>query len=93
MKQREKKQETITFKVDGALAETLKQMANRSEFIRSAVLHALDSNCPLCQGVGTLTPEQQKHWAGFLATHTLEKCGECQAVHLVCGAEHGANHH
>jgi len=93
MKRRGGKQETITFKVDGALAEALKQMTNRSEFIRNAVLHALDNNCPLCQGTGTLTPEQQKHWAGFLSTHTVEKCGECQAVHLVCGAEHGGTPH
>lgn len=93
MKRHNKKQETITFKADGALAEALKQMTNRSEFIRNAVLHALDNNCPLCQGTGTLTPEQQKHWTGFLSTHALQKCGECQAVHLVCEAERAGNPH
>lgn len=93
MKHREKKQETITFKVDTALAEALKHVANRSEFIRSAVLHALESECPLCQGTGILSPEQRRHWTGFLATHTLEKCSECQAIHLVCEAGHGEGAH
>lgn len=93
MKRPGKKQETITFKVDDTLAEALKQVANRSEFIRSAILHALDNGCPLCQGTGTLTPEQQKHWAGFLSTHTLEKCCQCQAIHLVCEADHRGSDH
>ncbi|HIJ79055.1 MAG: hypothetical protein OEY01_08560 [Desulfobulbaceae bacterium] len=81
---RTKKQETITFKVDEALAESLKQVPNRSEFIRNAILTALDNGCPLCQGTGILSPEQRKHWAGFLDTHSLEKCDKCDAIHLVC---------
>ncbi len=86
---RAKKQETMTFKVDEALAEALKQVPNRSEFIRKAVLHALENGCPLCQGTGILSEEQQQHWARFLATHSLERCQKCNAVHLVCEAGEG----
>jgi hypothetical protein len=93
MKRSGRKEETITFKADQPLAEALKLVANRSEFIRKAVLHALENACPLCQGRGLLTPEQQKHWAGFLASHTLEKCGQCQAIHLVCEAGQGGDPH
>lgn len=84
---RKKKQETITFKVDATLSELLKEVPNRSEFIRAAVLTALKSGCPLCQGTGMLSPEQQKHWSSFIACHSLEKCKQCNAMHLVCGAD------
>lgn len=88
-----KKQEIITFKADEALAQALKQVANKSEFIRSAILHALDNGCPLCQGSGILSPEQRRHWAEFLAHHSVQKCEECNAIHLVCEAdESGCTH-
>ncbi|MFZ5775332.1 MAG: ribbon-helix-helix domain-containing protein [Thermodesulfobacteriota bacterium] len=82
-----KKQEIITFKVDGALADALRQVPNRSEFIRAAILDALENGCPLCQGTGLLTPAQKKHWGEFLANHSLTTCKECKAVHLVCPAQ------
>jgi len=81
-----KKQEIITFKVDASLAEALKAVPNRSEFIRSAVMLALENCCPLCQGSGMLTPAQRKHWTSFVANHSVEKCEQCHAVHLVCDA-------
>ena len=81
---RSKKQEIVTFKVDASLAEALKDVPNRSEFIRSAILMALENGCPLCQGTGILTPEQRNHWASFVANHSIEKCDQCNAVHLVC---------
>ena len=59
---------------------------NRSEFIRAAILAALDSVCPLCKGSGILTPDQRRHWESFAKTHSLEECGDCHAVHLVCVA-------
>jgi len=77
-------QETITFKADGELARLLSAMPNRSEFIREAVLNALENTCPLCMGSGIITPQQKKHWEAFLAHHHVEKCGECDAVHIVC---------
>jgi len=79
-----KKQEIITFKVDESLSQAMRGVSNRSEFIRSAILAALDSFCPLCMGTGILTPDQQKHWESFTKSHSLEECDGCHAVHLVC---------
>jgi hypothetical protein len=84
-----KKQEIITFKVDAALAEALKTVPNRSEFIRSAVMRALKNRCPLCQGKGILTLEQRNHWRSFVSHHSVEKCAQCNAVHLVCNTDAG----
>ena len=78
------KQETITFKVDGELARLLSLMPNRSEFIRGAILNALDNSCPLCQGTGFISPQQKKHWDEFMAHHHMEKCKECNAVQIIC---------
>jgi len=79
-----KKQEIITFKVDASLAEAMHGIDNRSAFIRSAILSALDSVCPLCRGSGILTPDQQSHWDTFITDHTLKECQDCHALHLVC---------
>ena len=81
---RARKQEIITFKVDDELKERLKGIPNRSEFIRSAVMGALESACPLCGGTGVLTDRQRKHWREFTRTHSLSECSECRALHLVC---------
>lgn len=81
-----RKQEIITFKVDEALWEAMKRIPNRSAFIRSAILSALQSVCPLCNGAGNLTPDQQKHWDRFAKSHPLAECEDCHAVHLVCVA-------
>ena len=59
--------------------------SNRSEFIRSAILAAIDGACPLCKGTGILTPDQRRHWNAFAKNHSLEQCADCRAVHLVCG--------
>lgn len=79
-----KKDETITFKVDPGLLEILQTMPNRSEFIRSAILNALDSSCPLCTGTGVLTPLQKQYWDRFLQKHELRKCSETNEVFLYC---------
>ena len=78
------KLETITFKSDPSLLEAMKGIANRSEFIRSAILAALDGACPLCKGTGILTPEQRRHWKAFAADHPVKECGQCHALHVVC---------
>lgn len=85
------KGETVTFKVDQPLAEALKTIPNRSEFIRSAVAAALECVCPLCQGSGTLTMDQKRHWESFARHHQLARCDECHAVHLTCRDDH--SHH
>jgi hypothetical protein len=81
------KQEIITFKVTESLKEAMKGIPNRSEFIRAAILAALDSVCPLCQGTGILLPNQKDHWDRFARAHTVRECEKCNAVHLVCGHE------
>jgi hypothetical protein len=82
-----KKHEVITFKVDDALSKELKGIPNRSAFIRSAILAALDSMCPLCRGTGILTPNQKRHWDMFSETHPIKECGDCLASYIVCNAE------
>jgi len=84
--------EIITFKGDAALVEAMKGVPNRSEFIRSAILAALDGACPLCKGTGILTPEQRRHWNAFAADHAVKECDECHAIHVVCSriSTHGA---
>jgi hypothetical protein len=78
------KAEVISFKADQALLQALEGIPNRSEFIRGAILAALDGVCPLCQGTGILTPQQKTHWQEFARHHHLQRCGHCQALHLVC---------
>lgn len=64
--------------------EAMKGIPNRSEFIRSAVLQALDSVCPLCSGTGIMTTAQREHWERFEKDHKLEECRDCHELHLVC---------
>jgi hypothetical protein len=78
------KQEIVTFKVDSSLLDVLRELPNRSEFIRRAILNALDNVCPLCQGSGVLSPNQKKHWDKFSADHALAECNDCHEIHLVC---------
>jgi hypothetical protein len=81
-----KKHEIITFKVDEPLRKAMRGIPNRSEFIRAAIMAALDNVCPLCKGTGLLTPDQRKHWTTFAQHHTLAECEDCHAVHLICDA-------
>jgi hypothetical protein len=78
------KHEIITFKVEASLAEAIRRLPNRSAFIRSAILTALDHACPLCQGTGILTPEQKRHWGTFAEHHRVTQCEDCDAVYLEC---------
>ena len=79
-----KRGEVITFKVDESLLEAMRGVENRSEFIRSAILAALDNQCPLCKGTGVLTPQQKEHWEKFARDHSLEECEKCHEIRLVC---------
>lgn len=78
------KTEVISFKADEALLKSMRGVSNRSEFIRSAILAALDSTCPLCGGTGTLSPNQMRHWNDLASDHSVEECADCQEVRLVC---------
>jgi hypothetical protein len=79
------KSEIITFKADRALLQAMQGLPNRSEFIRAAVLAALDSACPLCRGTGILSAQQRQHWSTFARSHTVQECNDCHEWHLVCG--------
>ncbi|MBN2580871.1 MAG: hypothetical protein JXB10_17935 [Pirellulales bacterium] len=84
---RNKKLDIITFKVDAPLRRAMQGIANRSEFIRAAVLSALENVCPLCKGTGIMTPDQHRHWIAFSKNHSLTECADCHAVHMVCGVK------
>jgi len=66
------------------LLEAMRGIPNRSNFIRAAVLAALDNVCPLCEGSGILTPHQRDHWQDFRRDHGIEQCADCRAPHLIC---------
>jgi hypothetical protein len=80
-----KKPGIITFKVDDGFYEIIRNMPNRSEFIRNAVLSALGNICPLCNGTGILSAKQKQHWDEFSTNHKVQTCNECQESYLVCG--------
>ncbi len=80
------KQTVISFKADEEMNRALEQIPNKSEFIRAAILAALDETCPFCGGTGILNPHQRKHWASFLKTHHLEHCEECNGYEIKCDA-------
>lgn len=83
-----KKEDVITFKVDEDLMRLLRDIPNRSEFIRKAVMNALEAACPLCGGNGVLTPSQCGHWKTFSTGHSVELCRQCNENHLVCSRDH-----
>jgi hypothetical protein len=79
-----KKKEVVTFKVDLALYEKIKDIPNRSEFIRNAIFKELDSICPLCAGKGMLDAAQKKHWDSFSVNHPITRCEHCDSFFLSC---------
>jgi len=83
----EKKNSVITFKADDTMLEELEKIPNKSEFIRDAILAALDENCPFCGGTGKLNPHQKMHWTNFLKKHQLIHCGECNGIEVCCNSE------
>ena len=88
------KDEIITFKADASLLEAMRGIPNRSAFIRAAILAALESTCPLCQGTGVLTPEQQQHWDDFAVDHAVVECEKCHVLRVVCtNRRDGAEEH
>lgn len=84
--------EVITFKADREVLERMKGLPNRSEFIRTAILRALENACPLCGGTGVLTPQQKRHWQDFEREHAIEECDDCHEVHLVCTRSRRKSH-
>lgn len=88
-----KSKEVITFKADTALANAMRGIPNRSEFIRNAILAAMENVCPLCLGTGILTADQRQHWESFAESHSVEECRTCHGMHIVCAAGAGDGAH
>jgi len=80
----DKKQEVITFKVNIALYERIKDIPDRSEFIRKAILKELSSVCPICNGTGRLDSAQKRHWDAFAVNHPVTRCGHCNSLIISC---------
>jgi hypothetical protein len=78
------KQEIIAVRADATLIEAMKGIPNRSEFIREAILAALNNTCPFCQGSGIMTPNQRKHWDELAEDHTFVECDDCGEPKLAC---------
>ncbi len=79
-----KKQSIVTFKVNEDLLAVIRDIPNRSEFIRAAIMVALENVCPLCSGSGILTPKQKEHWESFSRDHALKRCDDCQEIFIEC---------
>jgi hypothetical protein len=54
---------TVTIKVDAELAERLKRLPNKSDFIRRAIAAQVGVPCPLCQGHGAVSREVNEDFA------------------------------
>ena len=80
----DKKNTVVTFKAEEELLAALEKLPNKSEFIRSAILNALEETCPLCGGAGFLNEKQRKHWKSFAREHTLRRCGRCDGLSIEC---------
>ncbi len=76
--------EVITFKVNKSLLNLMKGVQNRSEFIREAILAAVQNVCPLCKGVGVLNPKRKEHWDEFANHHRMTECDDCDEVKIEC---------
>ncbi len=76
--------EIVTFKMDKALKQRMRGVSNRSAFIRTAILHALDEACPFCKGSGVLTAHKKKHLQDFLKNHIMTECRTCGETIFRC---------
>ncbi|HOX37156.1 MAG TPA: CopG family transcriptional regulator [Candidatus Brocadiia bacterium] len=84
-----RKQDIVTFKVDQSLMDAMKGIPNRSRFIRAAILSALNNTCPVCNGTGTLTPDQRAMLDEIKGKPVLKRCEECKALRLMSGGSQG----
>lgn len=86
------KEAVISFKADQALAARIRQLPNSSEFIRAAILAALENTCPLCRGQGVISVHQREHWDALLAHHRVNDCPDCGGIQFDCDHEHEHGH-
>lgn len=83
------KQQVLTIRADSDLLEAMKGISNRSEFVRSAILAALENVCPFCLGSGILKPNQKKHWDNLFVDHYFAECEVCHEPRLICSHREG----
>jgi len=68
----------VSFRVDRHLADVLKNVPDKSSFIRDVILRSFYRPCPLCQGRGVL-PEEIAAWASRqLKTAKARTCSCCR---------------
>ena len=72
-----RKSATVAFKVEGALADYLDGLPNKSDFIRRAIYAQLGVSCPLCRGTGSVTTRVHDQFASFLDKYELHHCDGC----------------
>jgi len=84
-----KKEAIITFKVNEDLREVISNIPNRSEFIRAAIMTALDNVCPLCNGTGILSPKQKDLPVEFAQNHAVRRCEDCHELIIECANSTG----
>lgn len=75
--------EVVTFKIDKKLAQLMRGVANRSEFIRNAILSALENACPVCKGSGVLAEHRKKHWDDLVKQLEGIECRSCQEIKYI----------
>jgi len=78
------KHQVLTIRADADLLEAMKGISNRSEFVRNAILAALENICPFCRGSGIMKPNQKKHWEDLFQDHHFIECEICHELRLVC---------
>ncbi len=81
----------ISFKLDNKLYDKIKDIPDRSKFIRNAIELALEDKCPLCNGTGIMSKEQKWHWDKFLENHTMQRCEKCHSIYIECKAQEHKN--
>lgn len=84
MTAKRKASEVVSFKAEPPLLEALDALPNRSEFIRAAIVAALEGACPLCGGSGVLGVRQRRHWESFVKGHKVKRCKECKGLTISC---------
>ena len=87
MKQKESKDIVVSFKLDERLYKKIKDLPDRSNFIRNAIEAAIEEQCPFCNGTGVLTKQQKEHFTNFLTNHSIARCPDCGANYIKCTFE------
>jgi hypothetical protein len=77
MPRKSPKSQLVAFKVEPELAEFLNKLANKSAFIRKAIVAQLGMACPLCNGTGVVPKGIHDHYAPLLSRFSHRKCDGC----------------